>query len=164
MLPQLKHQIGAFGPVELPSPPFMSLPIGVAINWTALILVSVITAVLYMWLRPVFFEDADVFTSVGAGNQALRASGSTFLGFLALFIAVSGVANLIENLPVYLGASIQQIYSSGYLAPTHLVSQVIETMFSPLWFLGTFDGGKAPVEGVVRDEVRRTMPRLRDLH
>jgi len=137
MLPWLRHQIGASGPVEPPSPPFMSLPIGIAINWTALILFSVITAVLYMWLAPVFFEDADVFTSVGAGNKALRANGRAFLGFIVLFIAVSGVANLIENLPVYLGATIQQIYSSGYLAPTHMASQVIETIFSPLWFLVT---------------------------
>jgi hypothetical protein len=140
MLPWLRLQIGASGPVEPPSPPFMSLPIGIAINWTAinwtaLILFSVITAVAYMWLAPVFFEDADVFTSVGAGNKALRANGRAFLGFVALFIAVSGVANLIENLPVYLGSTIQQIYGSGYLAPTHVASQVIETMFSPLWFL-----------------------------
>lgn len=135
MLPWLRQQIGASGPVETPSPPFMSLPIGIAINWTTLILFSVITAVLYMWLAPVFFEDADVFASVGAGNQALRANGRAFLGFIALFIAVSGVANLIENLPVYLGASIQQISGSGGLAPTHVASQVIKTMFSPLWFL-----------------------------
>ena len=135
MLPWLRLQIGASGPVEPPSPPFMSLPIGIAISWTVLILVSVITAVLYMWLAPVLFEDADVFTSVGAGNKALRASGSTFLGFIALFIAASGVANLIENLPVYLGYTIQQTYGSGYLAPAHVASQVIKTMFSPLWFL-----------------------------
>jgi len=135
MLPWLNYQIGASGPVEPLSPPFMSSPIGIAINWTTLILISVITAVLYMWLAPVFFEDADVFTSVGSGNKALRASGSTFLGFIVLFIAVSGVANLIENLPVYLGATIQQTYGSGYLAPTHVASQVIKTMFSPLWLL-----------------------------
>ena len=135
MLPWLRYQIGASGLVEPPSPPFMSLPIGIAINWTALILFSIITAVLYMWLAPVFFEDADVFASVGAGNQALRANGRAFLGFVALFIAVSGVANLIENLPVYLGATIQQISGSGGLVPTHVASQVIETMFSPLWFL-----------------------------
>jgi hypothetical protein len=135
MLPWLRHQIGASGPVEPPSPLFMLLPIGIAINWIVLILVSVITAVLYMWLAPVFFEDMDVFASVGAGSQALRANGRAFLGFVALFVAVSGVANLIDYLPLYIGATIQQISGSGYLAPTHVASQVIETMFSPFWLL-----------------------------
>jgi len=132
MLAQLPSLMGAYDPEMPPSPPIIPPSINIATNWTALIFTSVITAVLYLWLAPVFFEDGGVFTSIRAGNQALKKNWRTFLGFVALFITVSGAANLIENLPIYLGTSIQR---SGYLALMHVTSNVIKTIFSPLWFL-----------------------------
>jgi hypothetical protein len=132
MLAQLPSLMGAYDPEMPPSPPIIPPSINIVTNWTALIFTSVITAVLYLWLAPVFFEDGGVFTSIRAGNQALKKNWRTFLGFVALFITVSGAANLIENLPTYLGTSIQR---SGYLALTHVTSNVINTIFSPLWFL-----------------------------
>lgn len=134
MLAQLPSLMAAYDPEKPPPPPIIPPSINIATNWTALIFASVITAVFYLWLAPVFFEDKGVFTSIRAGNQALKKNGRTFLGFVALFIAVSGAANLIENLPTYLGTSIQQLYS-GYLALTHVTSIFIKTIFSPLWFL-----------------------------
>ena len=132
MLAQLPSLMGAYDPEKPPSPPIIPPSINIATNWTALIFTSVITAVVYLWLAPVFFEDRGVFTSIRAGNQALKKNWRTFLGFVALFITVSGAANLIENLPTYLGTSIQR---SGYMVLTHVTSIVVKTIFSPLWFL-----------------------------
>jgi hypothetical protein len=134
MLPQLLHQMGTSWPEISSSTPLIPASTSIAINWTAITLTSVITAVLYMWLASMIFEDTEVFTSISAGNQAVRVSGRTFLGFTALFILASGIANLVENLPMYLGTYTQQPYG-GYLTPTHVTSLLVNAIFSPLWFL-----------------------------
>jgi hypothetical protein len=58
----------------------------------------------------------------------------TFLGFIVLFIVVSGIANLVENIPLYLGTYTPQV-QDGLSTVTHLTSKLINTIFSPLWVL-----------------------------
>jgi len=83
---------------------------------------------------PLIFEGTDALPSISGGNKAARASGRTFLGFVALFIVVSGTANLVENIPLYLGIYTPQA-QGGLPTVTHLTSQLMKAIFSPIWLL-----------------------------
>jgi hypothetical protein len=128
------YQMWSSQPEVSPSTLLAPTPTFIAISWAAMALVSLVNAALYMWLASLIFEGTDVLSSISAGNRAAKANGRTFLGFVALFIVVSGIANLVENLPLYLGTYMQQV-QGGYPTVTHLTSLLIKAIFSSLWFL-----------------------------
>jgi len=134
MLPQVMYQMWTSQPEVPPSILLAPTPTIIAISWAAMALVSLVEAALYMWLASLIFEGTDVLPSISAGNQAAKANGMTFLGFVVLFIVVSGIANLFENIPLYLGTYMPQA-QGGLPTVTHLTSKLINTIFSPLWVL-----------------------------
>jgi len=134
MLPQVMYQIWASQPEASPSTLLAPTPTIIAISWAAMAILSLVEAALYMWLASLIFEGTDALPSISGGNKAARASGRTFLGFVALFIIVSGIANLVENIPLYLGTYTPQA-QGGLPTVTHLTSQLMKAIFSPLWLL-----------------------------
>jgi len=124
-------------PPQITAPALLT-PLSMAIMWIITLIGAVSTAVLYTWIALIVLENKGVIASLGSGNRGIREGGRTFLGFIALIFAASGVTSLIENFPVYLGAAIQQLSSQGYLTPSNIASQAISTVISPLWFLMAF--------------------------
>ena len=139
MLPQLISQLG--GIVTPPTPPLTPLitpSITMATTGVTALLMTIASAVFYMWLAPAVVDDKGVFVSLDAGTKTIRKGGKAFLGFIALFFIVSAIAQMIEAFPTCLGVTIQPVCYNGCVTPTHIVSQVITTIFSPLWFLIAF--------------------------
>ena len=134
MMPQVMYQIWASQPEAYPSTLLAPTPTIIAISWVGLAILSLFEAALYMWLASLIFEGTDVLPSISGGIKAVRASGRTFLGFVVLFIVVSGIANLVENIPLYLGIYTPQA-QGGLPTVTHLTSQLMKAIFSPIWLL-----------------------------
>lgn len=106
--------------------------------WTGTFIGAISTAVIYMWFAPVIFENKGVIASLSSGTRAMRESGRTFLGFIALIFVVLGITSSIANLNLYLGETIQQLLYKGYLTHLNIASQAISTVISPIWFLTAF--------------------------
>jgi len=136
MLPQLIPQLGAVAP---PITPQISPLISPTTSWVTPLVTTIVSAVYYMWLAPAIIDDKGVFASLDIGTKTMRKGGKLFLGFIALFFAVSAGAQSINMLPIYLGIMVPSVCYAGFcVTPTHIVSQVITTLFSPLWFLIAF--------------------------
>jgi len=134
ILPQFISQLGKVTPSQaLQISPLTSMTIG---SVTAL-LTTIASAIFYIWLAPAVIDDKGVSASLQAGTEAIGKSGKTFLGFIALFLSVSLVPVLIGATPTYFGTTVQPA-SLSYVTPTLIVSQVVTTIFSPLWFLMAF--------------------------
>ena len=135
MLPQLIPQLG-----EVPSPtPQISPLVSATTGWVTPLVTTIVSAVFYMWLAPAIIDDKGVFASLDMGTKAMRKEGKLFLGFIALFLVVSAGARLINTLPIYMGIMVPSVCYVGFcVTPTHVVSQVVTTLFSPLWFLIAF--------------------------
>lgn len=139
MLPQLIPQLG-----EVPSPtppitPQISPLISATTSWVTPLVTTIVSAIFYMWLAPAIIDDKGVFASLDMGTKAMRKEGKLFLGFIALFLVVSAGAQLINTLPIYMGIMVPSVCYVGFcVTPTHIVSQVVTTLFSPLWFLIAF--------------------------
>lgn len=136
MLPQLISQFG------LPTPsttPQISPLISATTSLVTLLVMTIVSAVFYVWLAPAIIDDRGVFASLDIGTKAMRKEGKLFLGFIVLFFVVSAGAQLINTLPIYLGIMVPSVCYGGFcVTPTQIVSQVITTLFSPLWFLIAF--------------------------
>jgi len=102
---------------------------------TALIMTAAMS-VFYVWLAPAILDDKGVGSCLDMAVKAIRKSGRVFLGFIILFFMVSAIATLIRDFPAMIGATFQPLV--GSLTPTSIVSQIIERVFSPLWFLIAF--------------------------
>lgn len=139
MLPQLIPQLGAVAPPTPPTTPQISPLISATTSWVTPLVMTIVSAVFYMWLAPAIIDDKGVFASLDFGTKTMRKEGKLFLGFIALFFVVSAGAQLINMLPTYLGIMVPSVCYVGFcVTPTHIVSQVITTLFSPLWFLIAF--------------------------
>ena len=155
MLPQLMSQIGKVTP---PSTPLISPSVTKAMGAVTALLMTIASSVFYMWLAPAIIDNKGVFASLDAGTKAIRKCGKAFLGFLALFFAVSVTVQLI-GAPVMLGA--QPVWS--VVTPMHMVSGVIAIIFSPLWFLIAFtiyqsqSVAHVKVEGIDSDDCRKSL-------
>ena len=134
MLPQIISQMDKAPP---PTPQISPLTSMVTSGVTVL-LMTIASAVFYIWLAPAVIDDKGVFASLDMGTKTMRKGGKAFLGFIALFFTVSVIAELIRTFPTYLGVTIQPICYNGCVTPTQVVSQAIMTIFSPLWFLIAF--------------------------
>lgn len=132
----LASQMGITAP-QTP-PPTTTTPLPTAILLTIAFFITTATAVFYMLIAPVVFENKGVISSLRSGTTAIRRSGWTFLGFIALMSVISGVTSMIENLPMYSATEVQRILHQGYLKPLNIASQAINTVISPLWFLIAF--------------------------
>jgi len=119
----------------LPSPQISTL-ILIMISSVSTLLMTVASTIFYIWLAPAVIDDKEVFESLKAGTEAMGKGGKTFLGFIALYFLVSLVTLLIAP-PSYFGTSVQPS-SVEYITPKGVTSQVITTIFSPLWFLIAF--------------------------
>lgn len=134
MLPQLISRMGIVTP---PSTPLISPSITVATGSVTALLMTIASSVFYMWLAPAIIDDKGVFASLDAGTKAIRKGGKAFLGFIIFFFVVSVFVQLIiGGTPLALGVPIQPVW--GIVAPTYIVSGIIGTIFSPLWFLIAF--------------------------
>jgi hypothetical protein len=101
------------------------------------ILFTVAQSIFYVWLAPAILDDKGVGTSLDMGVKAVRKTGRAFVGFIAFFFIVSAIATLIGDLPAIIGINVQPLV--GSLTSTRIVSQIIERIFSPLWFLIAFE-------------------------
>lgn len=139
MLPQLMSRMGEVAPPTPPITPQMSPLVSATTSWMLPLVTAIVSAVFYMWLAPAVIDDKGVFASLDIGTKAMRKEGKLFLGFIVLLFAVSAGAQLIGMLPYYLEIMVPSVCYAGFCAPpTHIVSQVITTLFSPLWFLIAF--------------------------
>ena len=91
------------GKATPPSTPLISPSVIKAMGAVTALLMTIASSVFYMWLAPAIIENKGVFASLDAGTKAIRKCGKAFLGFLALFFAVSVTVQLI-GAPVMLGA------------------------------------------------------------
>jgi len=139
MLPQLISQLGAVAPPTPPITPQISPLISATTSWVTPLVTTIVSGVFYMWLAPAIIDDKGVFASLDIGTKTMRKGGKLFLSFIALFFAVSACAQSINMLPIYVGITVPSVCYAGFcVTPTHIVSQVITTLFSPLWFLTAF--------------------------
>ncbi len=133
ILPQLISQLGRVTPPQTPQiSPLISMTVG---SVTAL-LTTIASAIFYIWLAPIVIDDKGVSASLKAGTEAIGKSGKTFLGFVAIFFPVFLISTIMGASTTYLGTI--QPASLSYVTPTLVVSQVVTTIFSPLWFLMAF--------------------------
>lgn len=99
--------------------------------------ITVAQSVFYVWLAPAILDDKGVGTSLDLGVKAVRKSWRAFLAFIVLFFVVSVIVALVNDLPAVIGIGAQPLV--GSLTSTSILSQIIEKVFSPLWFLIAFE-------------------------
>lgn len=136
VLQPLASRIGLAAP-QAPAPAIIT-PVSTAMMLATTLFIATATAVLYMWIAPIVFEDVGVIASLSSGNRAMRDSGKAFLGLIAIISVISGVTSMVENLPLYSTMAVQELLPQGYLTPTNIASQAINAVISPLWFLIAF--------------------------
>jgi len=98
---------------------------------------TVTQSVFYVWLASAIIDNKGVGTSLDIGLRTIRRNFRTFLEFMALFFIVSVIVTVIGDLSALIGISVQPLV--GSLTSTSIVSQIIEKIFSPLWFLIAFE-------------------------
>jgi hypothetical protein len=106
------------------------------VNSTTIFLITALQSLFYLLLAPAIIDDKSVGASLDAGIRALRKSGLTFLSFIALFFCVSVATALLREVPSLLGAAIQPFL--GSLTPAAAMSQAVNAIFAPVWFLIAF--------------------------
>jgi hypothetical protein len=117
-------------------PPITSTPQTAYMSWVMTLIMTVASSIFYVWLAPAILDNKGVGASLDMGVKTIRSSSRIFVGFIILFFIVSAIATVIKVLPSMIGLDVQPII--GSLTYTSIVSQIIERIFSPLWFLIAF--------------------------
>lgn len=117
-------------------PPITSTPQTAYMGWVMTFIMSVASSAFYIWLAPAILDNKGVGASLDMGVKTIRMSSRVFVSFIILFFIVSAIATVIKDLPSMIGLDIQPII--GSLTLTSILSQIIERIFSPLWFLMAF--------------------------
>jgi len=122
------------------TPPITPTPQTTYMDWTMTLITALIMTIaqsfFYIWLAPAILDDKGIGTSLDLGIKTIRKSGRVFVGFIVLFLIVSAIATLVNSFPAIIGVTVPPLV--GSLTPTSIVSQIIEKIFSPLWFLIAF--------------------------
>lgn len=130
VLPEMITSEGVMRPPITPAPQTMYM------SWAMTLIMTVASSVFYIWLAPAILDNKSVGASLDMGVKTIRRSSRVFVGFIILFFIVSAIATVIKDLPSMMGLDIQPII--GSLTLTSILSQIIERIFSPLWFLMAF--------------------------
>jgi hypothetical protein len=117
-------------------PPITSAPQTTYMSWVMTLVMTVASSFFYLWLAPAVLDNKGVGASLDMGVKTIRSSSKVFVGFVILFFIVSAISTAIQNLPSMIGLDVQPII--GSLTFTSILSQIIERVFSPLWFLMAF--------------------------
>ncbi|WP_455276842.1 hypothetical protein [[Eubacterium] cellulosolvens] len=123
-------------PEGVVSPSFTPAPQAAYMGWAMTLIMVVAQSVFYIWLAPAIMNNKSVGTSLDLGIKAIKKGGRVFVSFIILFFIVSVVTMFVENSSTFMGTTIQPLV--GSLTYTKIVSQLIEKVFSPLWFLVAF--------------------------
>jgi len=138
LLPQLISQLS--GTVSLGMPQISPL-ILMSMSFVTVLLTTVASAIFYMWLAPVVLDDKGVSASLKAGTEVIGRRRNMFLGFVVFFFLMNSVSNLLTGTSLTLftyPVTMVQSMNVGYITQIRVVSQVITTIFSPIWFLIAF--------------------------
>jgi len=117
-------------------PPITPTPQTVYMSWVMTFIMTAALSVFYIWLAPAILDNKGVGTSLDLGVKTIRRSGRVLVGFITLFFIVSAIATVIKDLPSLTGLDVQPLV--GSLTSASIISQIIERIFSPLWFLIAF--------------------------
>lgn len=125
-------------PGAIPKLPSLFLnPTGIfMVQLISVLLITLADSALYLWLAPAILDYKGVGTSLDVGLKTFKRSWKAFAGFFAIFLGASVVVLVINDLPTITGVTLRPLVAS--LTPTYLISQVMEKLLSPLWFLITF--------------------------
>lgn len=130
-LPTIISPEGAIKPTPTPT----GTP-AIIVTFVTTFLVSTAFSLFYMWLAPLVIDNKTVGGSLDSGTKAARKSMLNFLWLLVLVFIVSACVEIIRSYSSYMGITTQP--TIGALTLSSLVSQIIEKLFSPLWFLIAF--------------------------
>jgi hypothetical protein len=92
------------------------------------VLTGIPQALYVMWLAPIMVDHRPAREALDTGIRAARQRKREFGGFLGLLLVVSFLGGLIAQLP-FAGAL------TGAVAPEAVLSQLLLSVFSPLWYL-----------------------------
>ncbi len=123
-------------PEGIVSPPITPTPQTTYMGWAMTLIMVVAQSFFYIWLAPAIINDKGVGTSLDLGIKAIKKNGRVFVSFIILFFIVSAIAMLIEDFSTITGVTMRPLV--GSLTSAKIVSQIIERIFSPLWFLIAF--------------------------
>lgn len=98
--------------------------------------IALAQSIFYMWLAPAVLEDRRVGASLDSGLKSIKRCGRLFIGFVALFSIASIATALIKEAPSLVNIAGRPLV--GSLTPVSIISQIVEKILSPLWFLMAF--------------------------